>query len=342
MQEAASNRQSVLDQVSAMTTPDDPDAGRSIFLAVAVLGWGDATHAASMTARHRKKSASFMAFVVVLLALVAGSVGVYASVSGGTPGSNEQAPLAGTSQPEHTPSSPRVTKESQSPKPTPSKPSPSPAHQTDGQARRPPIVQKPIPFDAKRKAEMAAYAKRHYGTATWQLVHPHVIVEHYTAGPSFDSAFNTFAANSPDLGELPGTCAHFVIDTDGTIYQVVPLTIMCRHTVGLNYTAIGIEHVATSDQQVLRDKAQIQASLQLTLWLMRRYGISLPNVIGHNESLSSPYHKELVASWRCQTHADWNHADMNVYRGLLSRLAGQENVQISTTQSHGSGDAVSW
>ena len=100
----------------------------------------------------------------------------------------------------------------------------------------PPIVQKPIPFGAARRAETAAYAKRHYGLATWQLQGPHVIVEHYTATDSFSSVWNTFAANTPDpeLGDLPGTCAHFVIDRDGTIYQLVPLTIMCRHTVGLN------------------------------------------------------------------------------------------------------------
>src|SRR5262249_10098159 len=106
---------------------------------------------------------------------------------------------------------------------------------------RPPIVWKPIPFGAQRKAETAAYARRHYGVATWRLTHPHVIVEHYTAGPSFASAFNTFAADVPDseLHELPGTCAHFVVDTDGTIYQLVPLGVICRHTVGLNDTAIG-------------------------------------------------------------------------------------------------------
>jgi beta-N-acetylhexosaminidase len=176
---------------------------------------------------------------------------------------------------------------------------------------------------------------------TWQLRHPHVIVEHYTAGPSFASAYNTFAANSPDLGELPGTCAHFVIDTDGTIYQLVPLGTMCRHTVGLNWTAVGIEHVGTSDSQVLHDKAQLDASLHLTLWLMERYGISLPNVIGHSESLSSPFHHENVPSWRCQTHADWTHADMNTYRGLLSSLAKREGVRIATKPSPGSSDATS-
>ena len=42
-------------------------------------------------------------------------------------------------------------------------------------------------------------------------------------------------------------------------------------------------------------------------------------MIGHSESLTSPYHHELVAAWRCQTHSDWQHADMVVYRHLLRR-----------------------
>ena len=95
---------------------------------------------------------------------------------------------------------------------------------------------------------------------------------------------------------------------------------MCRHTVGLNYVAIGIEHVGTSDAEILDDAAQMRSSLALTAWLMSRYGIALKNVIGHNESLTSPFHKELYAPWRHQTHADWRRADMNVYRGRLAAL----------------------
>jgi N-acetylmuramoyl-L-alanine amidase len=198
---------------------------------------------------------------------------------------------------------------------------------------KPPIVQKPIPFGAERRAETAAYAQRHYGIRTWRLDHPHVIVEHYTATTSFSSAWNTFASDAPDpeLHERPGTCAHFVIDRDGTIYQLVPLTTMCRHTVGLNWTAIGIEHVGTSDAQILGNPRQLQASLRLTLWLMHRYGISLPNVIGHNESLTSAYHREHYAPWRCQTHGDWTHADMTTYRRRLAALARSEGVRVSTT-----------
>src|SRR5215475_7914322 len=197
-------------------------------------------------------------------------------------------------------------------------------------APKPHVVWKPIPFGPRRKAEMAAYAEKHYGIHSWRL-HPKVIVEHYTAGNSFSSAWNAFAANTPDpeLGELPGTCAHFVVDRDGTIYRLVPVGTICRHTVGLNWTSIGIEHVGTSDASILDDPAQLQASLRLTLWLMQRFHISLPNVIGHAESLTSRYHRERYTRWRCQTHGDWQHADMVVYRRRLAALAAADRVAIS-------------
>ena len=193
---------------------------------------------------------------------------------------------------------------------------------------RPHIVLKLIPFGAKRRAETVAYAKRHYGIDTWRLDHPHVIVEHYTASNSFTSTYSAFASDTPDLGELPGVCAHFVIDRDGTIYELVRLNTICRHTVGLNWTAFGIEHVGTSDRQILDDSAQLTASLSLTLWLMSTYNIQLRNVIGHNESLTSPYHREHYRAWRCQTHGDWTHADMETYRAALARLARRRGVPL--------------
>jgi N-acetylmuramoyl-L-alanine amidase len=187
-------------------------------------------------------------------------------------------------------------------------------------APQPAIVQRPIPFGARRKRETAAYAKRHYGIDGYRLRDPHVIVEHYTVTSTFSQAFNTFAPDVPDaeLHELPGTCAHFVVDRDGTIYQLVKLSIMCRHTVGLNWTAIGIEHVGFSDAQILHDRRQLAASLKLTRWLRCRYGIAVKDVIGHSESLSSPYHHERVARLRTQTHGDWTHADMRTYRRNLA------------------------
>jgi N-acetylmuramoyl-L-alanine amidase len=170
---------------------------------------------------------------------------------------------------------------------------------------------------------MVAYALRHYGLDTYRLIDPRVIVIHFTETPDFQSTYDTFAPDVADseLHELPGTCAHFVIDKDGTIHQLVPLNVMCRHTVGLNWTAIGIEHVGYSDQQVLDDPRQMASSLALVRWLRCRYKIHVADVIGHNESLSSPYHHENVAALRTQTHSDFNHDDMQVYRSRL-RAAG--------------------
>jgi N-acetylmuramoyl-L-alanine amidase-like protein len=199
---------------------------------------------------------------------------------------------------------------------------PQPAE--SGSVPEPQIVRRFIPFGAKRKAETRAYAQRHYGISTDKLVDPKVIVEHYTESADAQSAINTFATDQPDseLHELPQTCAHFVIDSDGTIYQLVSLTEICRHTVGLNYTAFGIEMAGFSDQQILDRKPELDAALTLTRWLRCRYGIDVHNVIGHNESLSSPYHRERVASLRTQTHDDWKHADMNVFRRKLAALGG--------------------
>ena len=187
-------------------------------------------------------------------------------------------------------------------------------------AAQPPIIHDPIPFGAKRRAEMRAYARRHYGLNTALLKNPKVIVEHVTVSTTFSAAFNTFAADVPDqeLHELPGTCAHFIVDRAGKIHQLVSLRYMCRHTVGLNYTAIGIEHVGMSDAQVLGDSKQMRASLRLTRWLQAKFAITTKNVIGHAESLSSPYHRERVKRLRRQTHGDWTHADMRVYRSRLS------------------------
>jgi N-acetylmuramoyl-L-alanine amidase len=187
-------------------------------------------------------------------------------------------------------------------------------------APKPKISYDPIPFGAKRIAETRAYAERHYGLHRARLIDPKVIVIHVTASSTYSSVFNTFADDVADveLKELPQVCSHFVIDKDGTIHELVPLKWMCRHTVGLNWTAIGIEHVGMTDGQVLGDKAQLQASLKLVRWLQGRYGIATKNVIGHNESLSSPYHHEKVVALRKQTHGDMTHASMQVYRRDLA------------------------
>jgi N-acetylmuramoyl-L-alanine amidase len=201
---------------------------------------------------------------------------------------------------------------------------------SDSAPPRPSIVWKPVPMTADRLAETAAYSQRHYGQRTWRLSRPRVIVEHFTANRSFSATWSTFASDAadPELHERPGVCAHFVIDRDGTIYQLVRLGVRCRHTVGLNWTAIGIEHVGLSDAEVLGNRRQLAASINLTRWLMARYGIDLGDVIGHAESLGSPYHHERYAAWRCQTHRDFARPAMDRYRTKLARAALAADVPL--------------
>ena len=57
-------------------------------------------------------------------------------------------------------------------------------------------------------------------------------------------------------------------------------------------------------------------------WLRCRFHIAVNDVIGHNESLSSPYHHEDVPALQSQTHDDFNRADMQTYRERLRRAGG--------------------
>lgn len=193
---------------------------------------------------------------------------------------------------------------------------------TTSAVTKPPIHKMLIPYPKKRKREMAAYSKRHYGKYQWRLIDPHLIVEHYSDASSISAIYNTFKSDRPDVEfhELPNVCSHFAVAANGAIYKFVPISIRCRHTVGLNYTSVGIEHVGFSDQDILNRPAQLNASLQLTQWLRCRLGLPVDQVIGHNESLSSPFYKELDPRFRGQTHGDWTHADMNVYRSDLTKL----------------------
>ncbi len=180
----------------------------------------------------------------------------------------------------------------------------------------PKIKKHHIPYGSTRKHQMAAYSKRHYGEREWRLEEPSGIVEHYTASATAGPALSTFENNRPDVeyGELPGVCAQYLIDRDGTILELVPTDIRCRHTVGLNHRTIGIEHVGQSDSDVVGRPQVLKASLALTSWLRCAYAIERSNVIGHNESLDSPLYEEHDPRFQGRTHGDMKPGTMNRYR----------------------------
>ncbi|MCB0862572.1 MAG: N-acetylmuramoyl-L-alanine amidase [Solirubrobacterales bacterium] len=176
-----------------------------------------------------------------------------------------------------------------------------------------------IPFGAKRKHQMARYSLRHYGVRAWRLKQPKQIVEHVAVAGTVAQVIHAFAPDRPDpeFHELPNVCAHFVVSGSGRVVQLVPTGIRCRHVVGLNHVAIGIEHTGYSDGDVLGNRRQMRSSIRLTKWLRCRYGIGVRDVIGHNESLSSRFYRELVPAMRGQTHGDFRHSSMRRYRKAL-------------------------
>jgi N-acetylmuramoyl-L-alanine amidase-like protein/succinylglutamate desuccinylase/aspartoacylase family protein len=183
----------------------------------------------------------------------------------------------------------------------------------------PPVRQWRIPFGAKRKRDMRRYARRHYGIDDFRLARPQAIVLHLSVTDTARQVFDTFAPNRPDpeLGELPNVCAHYVVAQNGAILQLVSRRLMCRHTVGLNHVSFGIEHVGRGEAGVFARRRQLRASLALVRWLQERYGIRTRDVIGHNESLGSPYHRERVERLRDQTHGDFPRRFARRYRGML-------------------------
>jgi len=180
-----------------------------------------------------------------------------------------------------------------------------------------------IDFPQRRKDEMASYSLRHYGASSWRL-NPSMIVLHFTETDTAAAARNGFANDSPNLGELPGTCAHFIVAQNGDVWQIVPTSIRCRHTIGLNDKAIGIEIVQGThgnsshwaDQQILDRPAQISAVLALLRSLQRDFAISSGNIIGHATANEAPQFRDLQG-WR-NDHTDWQAQDVLEVRRLLS------------------------
>lgn len=189
-------------------------------------------------------------------------------------------------------------------------------------APAPTIVPRLLPRIEERMQQAAEYSFRHYGEREWRL-DPQMIVLHYTCGPSFSSAWHTFANNRPRRGELPGLCAHYVVDQDGTIYGLVPPSIRCRHANGVNHVSIGIEFVqrclpegaSAVESAMLNRGPQIEAGLALVRHLRQRFHIRDEDIIGHAMANRHPLYRDLLG--RTNDHGDWRERAVREFRRRL-------------------------
>jgi len=175
-----------------------------------------------------------------------------------------------------------------------------------------------IPFTPSRIQLLKEYAERHYAAFYQEEygspefpgleIDPKVIVVHYTAGSTLEGAFKTFApetlAGRPylDRAGAVNVGIQFIVDYDGTIYQIQPDNYFARHCIGLNHSAIGIENVGHGDitpagltggpqKDGLLTENQLESNAHLIRYLKSKYP-EIKILIGHSEyrELENPSH----------------------------------------------------
>jgi len=158
----------------------------------------------------------------------------------------------------------------------------SPAQKSDFK-----VINKPINYSEERIRLSLEYLKEHHGlTQKTPTIVPKMIVLHYTAGGTVESNFKYFnnthlesARNTLKKQSTLNVSSQYIVDRDGTIYQLMEPNIFARHTIGLNYCAIGVENIGSKNQPLT--EKQVVANAQLVRYLTQKYKIEY--LIGHSE-----------------------------------------------------------
>ena len=100
-----------------------------------------------------------------------------------------------------------------------------------------------------------------------------MIVLHCTASATVEGTISWFLDRESQVS------AHYLVDTNGDIYQMVRDECSSWHAKAMNARSIGIEHVGAGIDRLT--DAQSRSSAHLVRWLTAAYGIPVANVLGH-------------------------------------------------------------
>lgn len=187
-------------------------------------------------------------------------------------------------------------------------------------------------FNDERFRLTASYCLTHYGSESAELREPQMIVVHYTAFATRDESYRFFAPPRLDKesrrdiagGGAVNVSAHYLIDRDGSALQLAPDNVVCRHTIGFNRSAIGIENVGRNAADLT--VAQASATADLISRLVARHP-SIAYLIGHYEyrKANLPHYRlfrEDDRSYRFTHKIDPGPVFMSRVRGLLRERYG--------------------
>jgi len=187
-------------------------------------------------------------------------------------------------------------------------------------------------FTPERLKLTAEYDRLHYGLDTSELKDPQMIVLHYTAFHTLEESLGFFEPDRLDTvsradiksGGTVNVSAHYLVDRDGTVYQLAPENVVCRHIIGFNYTAIGIENVGSGADDLTLRQAESDAAL---INRIKERHPTIGYLIGHQEyqDASRPHFKlylEKERSYRFTPKQDPGSRFLKCVRTLLKEAYG--------------------
>ena len=163
--------------------------------------------------------------------------------------------------------------------------------------KAPDIIDKPILQNEYRTKLQQEYSLRHYGKVITEII-PQAVVVHWTGALTVESTYNWFYKPNYSDGTL-NVASQFLVDRDGTIYRLAPETSLCRHAIGYNWCAIGIENVGGPNDNENLTEAQLEANIQLIRYLRQKYP-TIGFVFGHYQQTAaraSGLYQENVAGY---------------------------------------------
>ena len=193
------------------------------------------------------------------------------------------------------------------------------------------IEKRPIQFTEKRVEWTKEYLWKHYGLRVDTIrFEPKIILIHWTASKEL---YNTWKIFDPE--EMPdgrpllkqngkaNVSVPYLVDRDGKVIQMMREDFVARHVIGLNYSAIGIENIGGTKNQMFLTQNQVEANIRLIRYLKKKYP-SIQYVIGHREYLTfkefnHPLWLEKVDSYRTYK-VDPDIESLNKIREAISDL----------------------
>lgn len=142
-------------------------------------------------------------------------------------------------------------------------------------------------LDSNKLELTKAYCQKYYGFSKYTLDTPKMIVVHFTAIPTLEETVALFkqdhlAGNRTYINKFSALNVgiHYVVDKDGSIYNLTPDSVITRHVIGFNHVSIGIENVAGNSSELTPE--QLESDKKLIQYLYKKHP-DIQYLIGHHE-----------------------------------------------------------